>query len=282
MNRGYVKVWRKIEDSGLIQLPNTLALFMYILLNATHKNRKVGTPTGVIELKRGQFISGRIELAARLKQTEQQIRTSLNRLVELEILTIESTNRFSVYTIENYSKYQDEVEQDNQQNSQQTTNKQPADNQQITTKQELKHLSIEEEKPMSAKKTFALPEWINKQHWDIWHSKGKRKSASAEQKQLAIEKLTRWREQGLDYAKALEDAAEGGWQGLHEPRPAARASPQKQTIHDKRTATAKAMFGDLANGNERRTIIDVSPEHYPASHRPALLENGEPVRETLD
>jgi len=61
-----------------------------------------------------------------------------------------------------------------------------------------------------------------------------------------------------------------------------QAPPQKQTIHDKRSATAKAMFGDLANGNERRTIIDVSPEHPSASHRPALLENGEPVREALD
>jgi hypothetical protein len=145
MNRGYVKVWRKIEDSGLIQLPNTLALFMHLLLNATHKERKVGTPNGVITLKRGQYISGRIELAAKLKQTEQQIRTSLKRLTELEIITTEATNRFSVYTIENYSKYQDSDDLNNQQDNQQSTNNQPADNQQITTKQELNNLNIKEE-----------------------------------------------------------------------------------------------------------------------------------------
>jgi len=144
VNRGYVKVWRKIEDSGLIQLPNTLALFMHLLLNATHKDRKVGTSTGVIELKRGQYISGRIELAGRLKQTEQQIRTSLKRLEELLIITITSTNKYSIYTIENYSKYQDDQEANNQQTNQQITNKQPADNQQITTKQTLKHLNIKE------------------------------------------------------------------------------------------------------------------------------------------
>ncbi len=144
MNRGYVKVWRKIEDSGLIQLPNTLALFMHLLLNATHKDRKVGTPIGVYELKRGQFMSGRIELASRLKQSEQQIRTSLKRLEDLEIITSKATSRFSVYTIENYNKYQDEQPTNNQQDNQQTTNKQPTDNQQITTKQELKHLNIKE------------------------------------------------------------------------------------------------------------------------------------------
>jgi hypothetical protein len=134
MQRGYVKVWRKIEDSGLMQMPNTLALFMFLLLNATHKDKKVGTTTGIIELKRGQYISGRKELAARLKQTEQQIRTSIDRLVQLQILSVFSTNKYSVYVIENYSKYQDEQESSNQQ----ATNKQPTDNQQTTTKQECK------------------------------------------------------------------------------------------------------------------------------------------------
>jgi hypothetical protein len=152
MNRGYVKVWRKIEDSGLIQLPNTLALFMHLLLNATHKDKKLGTPTGVIELKRGQYVSGRIALASRLKQTQQQIRTSLKRLEELQIITIESTNKFSVYTIENYSKYQDDTREDNQQLNQQTTNNQPTDNQQTTTKQELNNLNTKEQdqKPSQA------------------------------------------------------------------------------------------------------------------------------------
>jgi len=57
MQRGYIKVWRKIEDSGLLHMPNTLALFMFILMKAMHKDCKVGTSTGVVELKRGQYIS---------------------------------------------------------------------------------------------------------------------------------------------------------------------------------------------------------------------------------
>jgi hypothetical protein len=206
---------------------------MHLLLNATHRDRKVGTPTGVIELKRGQFISGRIELAGRLKQTEQQIRTSLKRLEELEIITITATNRFSVYTIENYSKYQDEQPADNQQDIQQTTNKQPTDNQQTTTKQELNNLNIKElkQKPM-AKKTFALPDWINKDHWDAWHSCSKRKHASASQKELAVRKLSEWKEQGIDYALALENAAIGGWQGLFEPKQNVQPAKQKQSRMD--------------------------------------------------
>ena len=140
MNRGYVKVWRKIEDSGLMQMPNTLALFMHILFNATHKDRKLGTPTGVIDLKRGQYVSGRIELAHKLKQSEREIRTGLSRLSELCIISIKTTNRYSLYTIENYNIYQDS----DLQSDQQTTSKRPANDQQTTTKQECNNLRIKE------------------------------------------------------------------------------------------------------------------------------------------
>jgi uncharacterized protein YdaU (DUF1376 family) len=67
-----------------------------------------------------------------------------------------------------------------------------------------------------AKETFALPEWVNQEHWNIWLEKNKKKTDS--QKQLALNKLKRWKDAGLDYKQALEDAAEGGWQGLHEPK----------------------------------------------------------------
>ncbi len=245
MNRGYVKVWRKIEDSGLIQLPNTLALFMHLLLNATHKNKKVGTPTGVIEIQRGQYISGRIALAARLKQTQQQIRTSLKRLEELQIITIKSTNKFSVYTIENYNKYQDEQIADNQQDNQQRTNKQPADNQQTTTKQELNNLNIKELKQGRTKKPFVLPDWINKEHWDIWHMQPKRKNLSTEQKELAVKQLQAWKEKGIDYAKALEASATNNWQGLFEPKANfSNGKPNIEEQNKKSTAEAKLkLFG---------------------------------------
>jgi uncharacterized protein YdaU (DUF1376 family) len=53
-----------------------------------------------------------------------------------------------------------------------------------------------------------------------------------------------------------------------------QSPPQKQTVHEKRTATAQAMFGDLANGNDNGRIIDVSPDDVTESHRQALPSNG--------
>ena len=126
-NKGYVLVWRKMLDSGLMQMPNTLTLFMYILVNATHKDIK----SGMVELKRGQYISGRKKLAKELKQSEQNIRTSLKKLEELKILTIKTTNEYSVYTIEKYDYYQNP---DNKV-TKVLTNDQPTANQPLTTKQ---------------------------------------------------------------------------------------------------------------------------------------------------
>lgn len=54
-------------------------------------------------------------------------------------------------------------------------------------------------------------------HWDAWHSCAKRKKATDQQKQMAVQKLMAWRDAGEDFAGALENAAVGGWQGLFLP-----------------------------------------------------------------
>jgi hypothetical protein len=60
--------------------------------------------------------------------SEMQIRTALEHLKTTKEITIKTTNRFSIITICNYNTYQDENCEDNQQDNQQITNKQPADN----------------------------------------------------------------------------------------------------------------------------------------------------------
>ena len=86
--------------------------------------------------------------------------------------------------------------------------------------QKQKHIQKKEEntgtdvpKPIG----FTLPDWINADHWNTWHSCPKRKKANNAQKQMTVDKLMAWRDQGLDYAGALENAALGGYQGLFLP-----------------------------------------------------------------
>lgn len=164
MHRGFIKIYRKIEESGLLQVPNTLALFMYLLLKATHKDITAGSKSGFIELKRGQFISGRKQLATALNQSEQEIRTGLERLKKMKIITIKTTNKYSIYTIENYSLYQDI----DSQSTSNPTNNQPAVNQQSTTKQELKNLRTKE--------NIYTPEFSI--FWEAWPANNRKGSKS--------------------------------------------------------------------------------------------------------
>ena len=59
MHRGYVKVYRKLEDSGILKDPYACQFFMWAMLKATHKPHKQIIGNQVVDLEPGQFVSGR-------------------------------------------------------------------------------------------------------------------------------------------------------------------------------------------------------------------------------
>lgn len=89
---------------------------------------------------------------------------------------------------------------------------------QVGNKEEITSEITAEKKTRKSASSFVLPDWIDQTHWDAWHSTPKRKKATDAQKQMAVDKLAKWRAAGIDHAAALESAAIGGWQGLFEPR----------------------------------------------------------------
>ena len=128
MQRGYVKLWRKALDSGLLQNGPAWQLFGYLLLRATHKPRRIIVGGVVCELVPGEAVFGRSKAAADLGLSEQQIRTALNLLKKMEIATSRSTNKFTVVLLVNWHNYQDEQPAANQQTNQPVTSTQPAVN----------------------------------------------------------------------------------------------------------------------------------------------------------
>jgi hypothetical protein len=256
VQRGYVKVWRKIEDSGLIQLPNTLALFMYLLLNATHKDRKVGTTTGVVELKRGQFISGLHKLSSKLEQTDRQIRTSIDRLVKLEIITVQATNKYSVYTIENYGLYQDS----DTQNDNQTTFNRQSNDKETTTKQELNNLNIKEKHkaPLAMLVSMGVSEKLAKDWLAVRKVKN---SANTETAFNAIKKHAE--ENGYTFAQAVQISTENNWAGFRASWVVKEAqgkagSPRKGvsiTTDDAQLITLAADFKVATKGKTKQQLV---------------------------
>lgn len=133
MEQGYVKLWRKCLDSGLLKNPTAWQLFGYLLLKATHRAHRQLVGGMVFDLHPGDVIFGRSKAADDLCVGEQSIRTALKLLEKLEIVTSKSTNKCTVISFVNWDRYQDEQPAPNQQTNQQLTSNQPAPNQHLTT-----------------------------------------------------------------------------------------------------------------------------------------------------
>lgn len=120
---GWIKIHRKMLDWEWYNDNNTKVLFLHLLLTANHKDKKWQGKT----ILRGQKITSLQHLAKETRLTVQQIRTALNKLKSTNEITIKSTSKYTLITIEKYSDYQCKDEEDNKQNNtrknKRTTNK---------------------------------------------------------------------------------------------------------------------------------------------------------------
>lgn len=137
MHRGYVKLWRKSSDSGLMSNPSLWLFWTWCLLKASHKKTTVMVGYQNVDLEPGQFVFGRRKAASTLNLSEMVVRRCLESLKIAERITIKRTNKYSIITIINWDRYQsDECEsnqQTNQQQTTQTTSNEPATSQQRAT-----------------------------------------------------------------------------------------------------------------------------------------------------
>lgn len=152
MSYGWVKLHRQILRNPIFQNDKLFRVFVYLLLSARHTDGEQLIGDTIVPLKAGQWATGRIAISRDTGLTQQNVRTAINKLEKLNILTIKPTTKFSVFSIVNWEKYQ----QDNQQ----VTNNQPTSNQQVTTNNNVKNEDNEnkptvEAKPQRSKFSFS-------------------------------------------------------------------------------------------------------------------------------
>lgn len=128
MEKGYVNLWRKSLESAVFKNANLWMFWCWCLTKATYKPYTTLVGYQKIDLLPGQFIFGRRKAAEELPLSEQEIRTCLKTLENLQNLTSKPTNKYTIITICNWERYQNQENEINQQVNQQLTNKQPATN----------------------------------------------------------------------------------------------------------------------------------------------------------
>lgn len=134
---GWIKLHRKTLDNPIITKDSDyLAVWIYLLLNTTHKEYDVLFKGERVTLKRGQLLTGRKSISEKLKIDENKVQRILKSLENEHQIEQQKSNKNRLITIVSWDKYQ----QDEQQNEQQLNNKRTTTEQQVNTNKNVKNI----------------------------------------------------------------------------------------------------------------------------------------------
>lgn len=103
LEEGYIKLHRSITKWEWYQDANTARLFIHLLLTVNHTPQKW---RGIV-VERGQRVASYKVLSAELGLSEREIRTAVNHLKTTGELTLTTTPKYGLYTINNYDVFQE-------------------------------------------------------------------------------------------------------------------------------------------------------------------------------
>ena len=127
---GWIKLHRKVLDNPVINKDaDYLAVWIYLLLNATHKEVSAIFKGKKILLIPGQLITGRKSISDDLSISESKIYRILNDFKSEQQIEQQTSNKNSLITILKWNEYQNNEQQDEQQ----MNNKRTASEQQVNT-----------------------------------------------------------------------------------------------------------------------------------------------------
>ena len=129
---GWLKLYRSILDSAVFQDAEILKVWIWLLCNVAFEQHDTICYGKVIHLKPGQIATGRKKIAQCTDLNENKVYRALTALKSLGNIEIKATNKYSIITVVNWDKYQEEngkrTPSEQQTNSKTTTEEQQNDN----------------------------------------------------------------------------------------------------------------------------------------------------------
>ncbi len=153
MQRGWVKLWRKIQDSAVWN-DELFRLWGYCIMKADHKPGwvnvdRLGAP---VQVERGQFVTGRFALHGamypRKRKNDPTPYTVWRRLLVLRRLgnvSIRTSSRYTMVTVCEYETYNAADIESEHQDEQQVSSRRAAGEQQARTNKNSKNIKDGEE-----------------------------------------------------------------------------------------------------------------------------------------
>lgn len=112
-DKSYIKLFRKLLNSPIFENEKALKIWIWCLLKATHKERLQLVGQQEVNLQKGQFVFGRKKASEELKMSESTIYKYIKLLEKLQMISVNSNNKFSVITVKKWEEYQIEELKDN-------------------------------------------------------------------------------------------------------------------------------------------------------------------------
>ena len=208
-NNGWIKLHRKLLDNPVVMKDSDhLAVWIYLLLNASHTEYPVLFGGKKISLKAGQLITGRKSIASTLGISESKVRRVLDLFEIDQQIDRQRSNKNSLVSILNWDKYQIF----DQQIDQQATNKRPTSDQQATTNKNNKNIkNIKECKEIIYSDVPELNEAIIA---FIDYRKSIKKPMSDRAITLLLGKLNKMSNSVQEQIEILNQSILNGWQGI--------------------------------------------------------------------
>ena len=98
----FIKLYDKILNWEWFGHPNTLSLFIYLLVKAYYKDTTIGGKV----IRRGQLVTSLTRISTDCGMTIQQARTALSHLISTGEITDEASNQNRIITVVKYDDYQ--------------------------------------------------------------------------------------------------------------------------------------------------------------------------------
>ena len=126
--QGWIKLHRKVQQSAIWTDSCAVHLWVHLLLKANHEDNEVFMNSNIIEVKRGQLLTGRKKLSAETGINESKIQRLLKTFEKCHMIEQRTNNANRLISILNYDSYQ--------------VSEQPVNNERTTSehKQECKEL----------------------------------------------------------------------------------------------------------------------------------------------
>jgi DNA-binding transcriptional regulator YhcF (GntR family) len=185
MNNGYIKIYRKMLENPIIMKDSDhLAVWVYLLMEATHKEIDVMFGKERKKLVAGQLITGRNKIANELRVNSSKIQRILDEFEKDGQIEQQANNKCRLITIPKWGEYQ--------KSEQQVNNKRTTSEQQVNTIQEYKE--CKNNKNERNNNNIYVQEFC-----DLWAIYPKKQGRTDAEK-----KYCKYRNEGVTYNEVLE------------------------------------------------------------------------------